>query len=118
MHRAELLVDGRTTRIRYPKSLVFVIMDMMEKLYLAGFPFLLAFVSLFPAYMNRQGDASETTVGAEAGEGKTVGSAMEFLPLMVTSIYCALGIVWGYLRLLFIYLNEERTYQGQLSTIR
>lgn len=117
MYRAEFFVDGRTTRIRYPKSLVFVIMDMMEKLYLAGFPFLLAFVSLFPAYMNR-GNTNGTTVGSETGEGGVVGSAMEFLPLMVTSVYCALGIVWGYLRLLFIYLNEERTYQGQLSTIR
>jgi len=47
-----------------------------------------------------------------------VVSSMEFLPLMVTSVYCAVGMFWGYLRLLFTYLNEERTYQGQLSTIQ
>ncbi len=93
-------------------------MDMMEKLYLAGFPVLLAFVSLFPAYMSQRGDASGAAGGDKPSQGEAAGSALEFLPLMVTSVYCALGIVWGYLRLLFIYLNEERTYQGQLSTIR
>lgn len=92
-------------------------MDMMEKVYLGGFFFLLAFVGLFPVYMSRRTSASGTTVDAETGEGEWVGSAMEFLPLMMTSVYCALGIVWGYLRLLFVYLNEK-TYQGQLNSIQ
>lgn len=95
---------------RYPRSPIFVIIDIAEKIYLAGFPFLLVFVAFFPVCMNRR-------LGAEV-EAKEVGSTMEFLPLMVTSVYCAVGIVWGYLRLLFTYLNEEKTYQGQLSTIR
>lgn len=42
---------------------------------------------------------------------------MEFLPLMLTSVYCAVGMVWGFVRLLFVYLNEETTYQGQLSSV-
>jgi len=57
----------------------------------------------------------------EAKDGispQEVVSSMEFLPLMVTSVYCAVGMLWGYFRLLFTYLNEEKTYQGQLSTIR
>jgi alpha-1,3-glucosyltransferase len=40
------------------------------------------------------------------------------LPLMVTSIYCAFGLMWSFLRLGFIYLHEETTYQGQLSEIK
>jgi alpha-1,3-glucosyltransferase len=91
---------------RYPRTLIYVVMDVLEKFYLAGFPFLFALITLFPAYMNRRSQAG--------GDN----SKMDFLPLMVTSVYCAIGIVWGYLRLLFVYLNEETTYQGQLSTIR
>ncbi|KAF9452438.1 glycosyltransferase family 57 protein [Macrolepiota fuliginosa MF-IS2] len=96
----------------YPRSFIFVIMDMLEKVYLMGFPFLLAFVGLFPAYMSRRVNDTRTS------EGQAAETSMEFLPLMVTSVYCALGIIWGYLRLLFVYLNEEKTYQGQLSAIR
>jgi alpha-1,3-glucosyltransferase len=99
---------------RYPNSPVFVIMDIAEKIYLAGFPMLLAFVTLFPAYMNKKGDTS----GIVTNDAKeATPPSMEFLPLMMTSVYCAVGIVWGYLRLLFVYLNEEKTYQGQLSMI-
>lgn len=102
---------------RYPRSLIFVIMDMSEKVYLAGFPFLLAFITFFPAYMSRQAKIEVSGTDIRNGEDRA-GSAMEFLPLLATSVYCALGIVWGYLRLLFVYLNEEKIYQGQLSTIR
>jgi alpha-1,3-glucosyltransferase len=44
-------------------------------------------------------------------------AAMEFLPLMLTSVYCAVGLVWGFCRLMFVYLKEETTYQGPLSRI-
>jgi len=97
---------------RYPRSLIFVVIDIAEKAYLAGFLFLLAFVTLFPAYM-----VQRTRAEAEVNPEEVV-SSMEFLPLMVTSVYCAVGMFWGYFRLLFTYLNEEKTYQGQLSTIR
>lgn len=33
-----------------------------------------------------------------------VKPSMEFLPLMLTSLYCALGIVWAWLRLSWVYL--------------
>ncbi|XP_006460000.1 hypothetical protein AGABI2DRAFT_202561 [Agaricus bisporus var. bisporus H97] len=92
----------------YPRSLVFVVMDILEKVYLAGFPFLLVLTTLIPAYTNRR-------VNEKVDDNN---SRMDFLPLMMTSVYCAIGIVWGYIRLLFVYLNEEKTYQGQLSTIR
>ncbi|KAG5648694.1 hypothetical protein DXG03_000040 [Asterophora parasitica] len=89
----------------FPKSLPYVILDGLEKIYLAGFPLLLAFVSLFPALVDRQRSSAEGSRLAE----------MEFLPLMLTSVYCAIGLNWGFLRLMFIYLHEETTYQGQLS---
>jgi alpha-1,3-glucosyltransferase len=95
---------------RYPRTLICVVMDMLEKLYLAGFPVMFAATILFPVYMSRRSQAANGD-----GDGS---SKMDFLPLMVTSVYCAIGIVWGYLRLLFVYLNEETTYQGQLSSIR
>lgn len=37
-------------------------------------------------------------------EVSPAGGAMEFLPLMMTSVYCALGITWAFLRLSFLYL--------------
>jgi alpha-1,3-glucosyltransferase len=67
------------------------VIDLLEKLYLGGFIVLLAFV--------------------------TLTSKMDFLPLMATSIYCSIGTIWSFLRLGFIYLFEESSYQGQLSTV-
>ncbi|KAJ7499028.1 glycosyltransferase family 57 protein [Mycena latifolia] len=94
----------------FPRSLSFVIIDTLEKIYLAGFPLLLAFVTLFPALVaRRQASAPDPSPAGVA--------AMEFLPLMLTSVYCALGLVWGFCRLMFVYLNEETTYQGPLSRI-
>jgi len=31
----------------------------------------------------------------------------EFVPLMLTSLYCALGLIWAYLRLGFLYITSE-----------
>ncbi|GLB33692.1 putative ALG6 ALG8 glucosyltransferase family protein [Lyophyllum shimeji] len=111
----------------FPKSLPYVFLDGLEKIYLAGFPFLLAFVSIFPAYLERRRITADVCVPSEAfscpdpdGTTRTDGShlaAMEFLPLMLTSLYCAIGVVWGFLRLMFIYLHEETTYRGQLSAL-
>ncbi|KAF9058041.1 glucosyltransferase [Panaeolus papilionaceus] len=113
----------------YPKSLVYVIMDFLEKLYLAGFPVLLAFVSLFPFLSGTAGSKAAGVTVCTSSDGsvcpdapykpeKGASSAMEFLPLMLTSIYCAIGLVWSFLRLGFIYLNEESTYQGQLNEVK
>jgi len=109
-------------------------MDALEKLYLAGFPLLLIFVTAFPLLRGRvsaQPDlstlaaiciSSEAFSCPESEYGSAQGiveiSALQFLPLMTTSIYCALGLVWSFLRLGFIYLHEETTYQGQLSEIK
>ena len=108
-------------------------MDTLEKVYLAGFPALMLFVAVFPLARSQSSpnqvpssNASNlSTDGFSGPEPKhdmgqsTAGtSAMEFLPLMATSIYCAIGLVWSFMRLGFIYLQEETKYQGQLSEIK
>ena len=118
--------DG--TSNRYPKSIPYVIMDSLEKVYLAGFPFLLLFVSIFPYLRAQSESAVNVCISSDAfvcpdpqlNSMKSVSksSAMEFLPLMMTSIYCALGLIWSFTRLGFIYLYEETSYQGQLSSVQ
>ncbi len=100
--------------LRLPKSLFYVILDILEKLYLAGFLLLQLFVSFYPmitAYTQRCEPSSAIPCDPSSL------AKMEFLPLMATSVYCAVGLVWGFLRLVYIYLHEESTYQSQLSKI-
>ncbi|PFH51415.1 glycosyltransferase family 57 protein [Amanita thiersii Skay4041] len=97
-------VSLRKRVYEFPRTPALVVLDLVEKLYLAGFPLLLILINLFPAL-------------ATSYRGSVTG-AMEFLPLMATSVYCAIGVVWGFIRLLFVYLNEDRIYQGQLSEIQ
>jgi alpha-1,3-glucosyltransferase len=103
----------------YPKSIVYAIIDSLEKVYLAGFPLLLLFVSMFP-YLQTQSESavnacisSDTFVCSDPQfKSGPKSSVLEFLPLMATSIYCALGLVWSFMRLGFIYLYEGTSYQG------
>lgn len=46
--------------------------------------------------------AAKVMGGAVVSDSK---AAMEFLPLMMTSLYCALGIVWAWLRLSWVYMT-------------
>ena len=103
-------------------------MDLLEKVYLAGFPFLLLFVSVFPFLQTRPENAVNVCIPSDAFvcpdpqlnsiKSGPKSSVMEFLPLMATSTYCALGMVWSFIRLGFIYLHEETSYQGQLSGVQ
>ncbi|KAJ2931560.1 hypothetical protein H1R20_g5475, partial [Candolleomyces eurysporus] len=92
----------------YPKSPIYVLLDLCEKAYLAGFAPLLALVTVLALRNER----------TSSGGDKQASANMEFLPLMATSVYCSIGLVWAYLRLGFIYLFEESTYQGQLNGIQ
>ena len=71
---------------RFPTSLPFVILDTIEKGYVAGFAVLQLFTTLFPLW---------------------AGKSSEFLPLMLTSIYCAIGLVWAFIRLSVLYLRQS-----------
>lgn len=71
-------------------------LDIAERAYLAGFIVLQAFL----IYWHLSKKTEE----------------LQFLPLMMTSVYCAIGMVWGFIRLLYIYLHDT-TYKGQLSEL-
>jgi len=108
----------------FPKSIPYVIIDTLEKIYLAGFPLLQLLLACLPLLARRDAASAAVCVptdnfscpdpGTKSASTNTFG--MEFLPLMLTSVYCAVGMVWGFIRLIFVYLNET-TYQGQLSTV-
>lgn len=82
----------------FPRSMTAVIVNALEVIYLAGFPVLQLFVLLFPL-------ATQKPSGSH--EGVDGGKTLEFLPLMVTSIYCAMGLVWAYIRLSALYLTQK-----------
>ncbi|KAL0582036.1 glycosyl transferase [Marasmius crinis-equi] len=89
----------------FPKSFSYVILDIVERIYLGGFILLQAFVVLFP-------------LAVSWWKGGAASADTEFLPLMLTSVYCAVGLVWAYIRLIYVYVHDETTYQGQLSVIQ
>jgi len=73
----------------FPRTLPFVLMDTLERIYLYGFAALHLGVSMFSLVGGRK------------------AKSMEFLPLMLTSIYCALGLVWAFVRLSVLYLKQK-----------
>ncbi|KAI0660881.1 glycosyltransferase family 57 protein [Cubamyces menziesii] len=88
---------------QFPRGIFAVIVDVLERLYLAGFPLLQLFVTLFPLLTQRRAPA-QASLEDGSGDG---ASAMEFLPLMLTSVYCAVGLVWAFIRLSFVYLTRK-----------
>ncbi|KAI9000909.1 glycosyltransferase family 57 protein [Trametes punicea] len=91
---------------QFPQGILAVILDLLERVYLAGFPLLQLFVTLLPLVTRWR--FSSKASSAEHAEGTHEGiSAMEFLPLMLTSVYCAIGLVWAFVRLSFIYLIRK-----------
>jgi len=73
--------------VRFPTTLPRVILEQLENAYLLGFGPLLAFILAFPLVFS-------------------TNSQLDFLPLMMTSVYCALGLVWAFIRLGTIYLRQ------------
>ncbi|GAA5910113.1 dolichyl-P-Glc:Glc1Man(9)GlcNAc(2)-PP-dolichol alpha-1,3-glucosyltransferase [Sporobolomyces salmoneus] len=99
-----------------------MVVNKLEALYLAGFIFLQIYVSLLhpilfptapvsraPSIMHCDSlisnctlPSSNTTLPAEV----VAETSMEFLPLMLTSVYCAIGASWSWLRLSWGYLVD------------
>lgn len=108
---------------RFPSTLPLVVLDYLERLYLAGFPLLQLFVTLFPIITSQTSLPSTGEVANAAtcipqdnftcpdpeplpAAPSTAGAAsMEFLPLMLTSVYCAVGLTWAFMRLSVLYLR-------------
>jgi len=76
----------------FPRSLPAVIVGSLETAYLWGFLLLEIVVTLCPVIAKAIAQAPEK---------------WEFVPLMLTSLYCALGLIWAYLRLGFLYITSE-----------
>ncbi|KAH7916348.1 glycosyltransferase family 57 protein [Hygrophoropsis aurantiaca] len=88
---ASVLLPINRQIYEFPRSVPWVILETLENIYLVGFIALQGFVALFPLLtQNRSGSA-----------------ALEFLPLLVTSVYCAIGLIWAFLRLSVIYLKQQ-----------
>lgn len=106
---------------RFPRSLIGVIIDRLEMLYLAGFPLLQLFTAFLPMLRTGKGSSGQDAALANTNSSRLnvteTGSAapsmpentLEFLPLMMTSVYCAVGLVWSFLRLAYIYLRPNST---------
>ena len=77
---------------RFPRSLPAVITGSLETIYLWGFLFLEITVALCPMLAKVVAQDSEK---------------WEFLPLMLTSLYCAVGLIWAYARLSFLYITSK-----------
>lgn len=52
------------------------------------------------------GTCVDPTPTAAAAAAEVSESSMEFLPLMMTSVYCAVGIVWSWARLSWGFLTS------------
>ena len=73
--------------LRFPTTLPWVLLEGLENVYLLGFAPLLGFITAFPLIFGGN-------------------SQVEFLPLMMTSVYCALGLVWAFIRLGVMYIRQ------------
>jgi len=81
----------------FPTSLPGVLVDFFERAYLWGFVPLQVFSTFYPIFMARYMRRSKADTLAR----------LEFLPLMLTSIYCAVGVIWAFFRLSVLYLREK-----------
>jgi len=115
---------------RFPDSVLRAVIDRLEKVYLAGFIPLQLFIVM---YSTRSAPASAPARSTPSSPGicyqdanplinamhhgdcgpppddvLELGSGgMEFLPLMLTSVYCALGLVWAFVRMSYGYVVRE-----------
>lgn len=63
-------------------------LESFENAYLYGFALLQVVVSLFPLMTGGNPDT-------------------EFLPLMATSVYCGVGLLWSFIRLSTLYITQQ-----------
>ncbi|KAG8943186.1 glycosyl transferase [Tulasnella sp. 419] len=97
----------------FPATKLQVLLDLLEKAYLLGFPLLQMMLSVFHFAIQYWTSLTANkiptsvpplSVDAVEGAGSSNVTQMEFLPLMVTSVYCAIGLCWAFIRLGWIYL--------------
>lgn len=77
-----------------------------ESLYLAGFPLLQLFVSVIHPWYFRAAP-TKTMEELVDWDMEPAQPSMQFLPLMATSVYCAIGIIWAWLRFSYLYFRDK-----------
>lgn len=123
-HTAEAMFISLLTHVysRFPSTLPMVILDVVEKVYLAGFGLLQLFITVFPLLTTSPpaGQAQAACIDPEgrpcSGDAAIASpetSGLQFLPLMLTSVYCAVGLVWAFVRLSVLYLRMGGAETGQ-----
>ncbi|KAG8684588.1 glycosyl transferase [Ceratobasidium sp. 394] len=111
----------------FPTTFSAVLVDRLEVLYLLGLPFIQVIVMLLGAWptIKASSQVADAPVDTRAvpmlisppknitilppetqdGGGQS-GSGMEFLPLMLTSVYCAIGLGWAFARMGYLYIRS------------
>ncbi|GAA5999903.1 hypothetical protein JCM10207_005964 [Rhodosporidiobolus poonsookiae] len=101
-------------------NLFTVLISHLETLYLGGFFLLQLYTSLLhpllfpshsaaasvPSIIHCDATTGVCTSPAAAAVEEVSESSLEFLPLMLTSVYCAVGICWAWLRLGWRFLSS------------
>ncbi|KAG8722492.1 glycosyl transferase [Ceratobasidium sp. 394] len=111
----------------FPTTFSAVLVDRLEVLYLLGLPFIQVIVMLLGAWptIKASSQVADASVDIQAAsmlapspQNSTIppteiqgtrgqsGSGMEFLPLMLTSVYCAIGLGWAFARMGYLYIRS------------
>jgi alpha-1,3-glucosyltransferase len=101
----------------FPTTFSAVLIDRLEMLYLAGLPVLQVIAMLlgtWPTIKTHSFNSAPSSPGhlpnvtvSETHVGLAVENGMEFLPLLLTSVYCAIGLGWAFARMGYLYMRSS-----------
>ncbi|QRV72496.1 alpha-1,3-glucosyltransferase [Ceratobasidium sp. AG-Ba] len=101
----------------FPTTPLAVLVDRLEVLYLLGLPAVQTAVMVLNGWSSMKSgpQITLTVVGTPGNTTTSVtekdleaqsNSGMEFLPLMLTSVYCAIGLGWAFARMGYLYVRS------------
>lgn len=86
-----------------PTSLTLLV-EYAERLYLVALPLVLFLTMAVLPWYFRVPNYIDAAILASEKETEMDRPSMEFLPLMLTSVYCAIGILWAWIQLSYLYV--------------